>query len=192
MVALVDEYAGLVLDAIDRLGIREETAIIWHSDHGDQAGQHGMMLKFNMREGSVRVPLLISAPGVSPGRCDLPVEAIDLFPTICEILGVEVPDTVQGRSLAPLLRSETPADWRRFCFSQIGDVEMIRSADWKLNLYGGEPGELYHLTEDPTEFFNLIDRPEARDRREELLTELSRWRENHAPQQGSSGAPIGR
>ena len=181
MVALVDYYAGLMLDTIERLGIRDETAIIWHSDHGDQAGEHRMMLKFNMREGSVRVPLLISAPGISPGRCDALVEQVDVFPTICELLGVDTPVSVQGRSLLPLLQGRQPGTWREACFSQIGSMEMIRTRDWKLNVYDGEPGELYHLAEDPEEFYNLIEDSDCRAKAGELHQRLLAWRaENQA------------
>jgi choline-sulfatase len=188
MVALVDLYVGRVLEAVDRLGIAGETAVIWHSDHGDQAGEHGMMLKFNMREGSVRVPLMMRVPGLAPGVRDEPVEAIDLFPTICDLLGVAVPETVQGRSLAPLLRGQRPPDWRTACFSQIGDVEMIRTPQWKLNLYGGEPGELFQLDGDPNEFRNVIDSPEHEAVRGDLLARLEAWRERNRPALDASGA----
>ena len=73
-------------------------------------------------------------------------EHVDVFPTICDLLRVEIPAPVQGRSLVPLLGgAPTPADWRDAVFSQIGDHVMVRTAEWKLNVYGGEPGELYDL-----------------------------------------------
>jgi arylsulfatase A-like enzyme len=182
MVSLADTYAGMVLDCLDRVGVREETLVIWHSDHGDQAGEHGMMLKFTMREASVRVPLFISAPGLEPAVREEPVEAVDIFPTICAMLGIETPPSVQGRSLEPLLRSRPEAgDEGRPCFSQIGDVEMIRTPQWKLNLYAGVPGELFHLAADPDEFENLIASPEHGNVREGLFSRLAAWREANTP-----------
>jgi len=176
MVHLVDGYCGMVLDALDRLGIREETLVIWTSDHGDQMGEHGMFLKFNMREASVHVPLLIDDPQADAGVCGDLVEHIDLFPTICERVGVEVPGSVQGRSLMPMVSGESPADWRDAVFSQIGDVEMIRTAEEKLNVYGGEAGEYYNLGDDPREFVNRIKDGDAVGRIEELKGRVKEWR----------------
>ena len=81
----------------------DETVVIWTADHGDQMWEHELFLKFIMYEASVHVPLLIQVPGVAPGvRTEL-VEHVDLFPTICELVGAEAPGTVQGTSLCPLV-----------------------------------------------------------------------------------------
>jgi arylsulfatase A-like enzyme len=150
MVALVDGYCGMILDALEALGLKDNTMVIWTVDHGDQMGEHGMFLKFCMYEASVRVPLLIHIPGKKPEVQSELVEHIDLFPTICDLVGAECPGTVQGRSLVPLLsETKAPEDWRDAVFSQIGDVEMIRTKEWKLNTYDGQPGELYDLKNDP-------------------------------------------
>lgn len=179
MVTLVDGYCGMVLDALDRLGIRDETLVIWTADHGDQMGEHDLFLKFNMREASVHVPLLIDDPDVDAGaRGDL-VEHIDLFPTICERVGADVPESVQGRSLIPLLHGDTPGDWRDAVFSQIGDVQMIRTTGEKLNVYGGEPGEYFDLKNDPGEFENRIGDAAAKKQVEELQRRLKRWEETN-------------
>ena len=86
------------------------------------------------------------------------VEHIDLFPTICDLIGAEVPDSAHGRSLKPLLDGETaPDDWRDAVFSQIGDTQMIRTETEKLNVYQGEAGEYFDLSEDPKEFYNRIE-----------------------------------
>ena len=143
---LMDDFAGEVLDALDRPGLRENTIVIWTSDHGEQIGEHGLLTKFVTREASVRVPLMISVPGKAAADVHALVEHVDLFPTVCELVGVDVPDSVQGRSLTPLLDGRVPPDWRTAVFSEIhqfGDsphIRMIRTADWKLNTYDGEPG----------------------------------------------------
>lgn len=158
MVELADEYVGMVLDAIDRLGIAEETIIIFTSDHGEQLGEHDLYSKFVLREASVRVPLMIYHPDVKPGSRKQLVELVDIFPTICDYTGAAVPDNIRGRSLRPLLEDEeTPVGWRTAVFSQIGDHMMVRTDAWKLNVYDGLPGELYNLRQDPQEFYNLIE-----------------------------------
>jgi len=182
LIALVDEYIGQVLETLDRLGIRDDTAVIWTVDHGDQMWEHEMFLKFCMYEASVHVPLMVSVPGVAPARRDELVEHIDLFPTICDLVGADCPDTVHGSSLIPLLRGNpVPADWRDAVFSQIGNVRMIRTRDWKLNTYDGKPGELYDLRADPNEFDNLIGQPECADTAAELDDRLRTWQKQHEP-----------
>ena len=182
MVALVDDYVGMVLDALDRLGIRDETAIIWTADHGEQAWEHGLFTKFIMYEASVRVPLLISLPGLEPGVRSEFAEHVDIFPTICDLLGLEIPDSVQGRSLALLLDDGAePVAWRDAVFSQIAHVQMARTRDWKLVAYGGEPGELYDLRNDPEEFYNLIGEPAQAGVVADMLTRLRDWESANRP-----------
>jgi arylsulfatase A-like enzyme len=182
MVALVDYYIGLVLDAVDRLGIRDETAIIWTSDHGEQAWEHGMFTKFVMYEASVHVPMVISLPGALPGLRHEFVEHVDVFPTICDLFGLDVPETVQGRSLVPLVGADTaPEDWRSAVFSQIGTLQMIRTHDWKLNAYQGVPGDLYDLNADPSEHHNLVDDPAHAAVRDGLLAALRAWEHENRP-----------
>lgn len=175
MVELVDGYCGMVLDALDRLQIREETLVIWTADHGDQMGEHDLFLKFNMREASVHVPLLIDDPDIDAGVNQDLIEHIDLFPTICDRVGAETPESVQGRSLMPLLRGQTPADWRDAVFSQIGDIQMVRTKEEKLNAYGGEAGEYFNLADDPQEFYNRIEDGSVEGRVEKLGERLKEW-----------------
>jgi len=183
MIALVDSYIGQLLDTVDELGIREDTVVVWTSDHGDQMGENELYLKFIMREGATHVPLLMRIPGKEAQVCDELVEHIDVFPTLCDLVGAEVPDSVQGRSLAPFLQGEgKPEDWRDAVFSQIGQVQMIRTADWELNVYSGEPGELFDLKADRQENDNRIDDPACVDIVEALFARLRAWeRENAHP-----------
>ena len=177
MVALVDGYCGMVLDALDRLGIRDETIVVWTVDHGDQMWEHEMFLKFVMREASVHVPLLIDVPGREPGVRDGFAEHVDLFPTLCELVGAPIPDSVQGRSLVPLLGdARVSDDWRDAVFSQIGDTFMIRTTEFKLNVYDGVPGELFDLRSDPREFYNRIDDPAYVDIVTSLCERLKAWK----------------
>ncbi|MFQ5810186.1 MAG: sulfatase/phosphatase domain-containing protein, partial [Armatimonadota bacterium] len=124
----------------------------------------------------------IHDPRRGAGVRDELVEHIDLFPTICELIGAECPDTVQGRSLVPLLGDDpAPEGWRDAVFSQIGDVQMIRTTQWKLNVYDGEPGDLYDLEKDPEEFYNRVADPGYADTVQSLHERLRDW------EQSSSG-----
>jgi len=178
MVTLVDGYCGMVIDALDRLGVRDDTIVIWTADHGDQQWEHELFLKFNMREASVHVPLLIDIPGQDRGSRSELVEHIDLFPTICDLVGTDIPDSVQGRSLAPSIQTGTPeGEWRDAVFSQIGYMQMIRTETEKLNVYGGESGEYFNLEQDPKEFQNCVADPDCGDRVTELRARMDRWYE---------------
>jgi choline-sulfatase len=181
LVELVDGYIERVLAALDRLGVRENTIVVWTSDHGEQLYEHRLFTKFCMYEASVHVPLLIHVPGQAPGVRSELVQHVDLFPTLCDLVGAEIPANVQGRSLTPLLESTPrPVAWRDAVFSQIADVQMIRTADWKLNVYDGRPGELYHLAHDPAEFYNLIDDPAQSETVSELWERLQAWERRSA------------
>ena len=183
MIALVDSYIGQLLDTVDELGIQDDTIVVWTSDHGDQMGENELYLKFIMREGATHVPLLMRIPGKNAQVRDELVEHIDVFPTLCDLVGAEIPDTVQGRSLAPLLEGKpAPEDWRDAVFSQIGQTQMIRTADWELNVYSGEPGELFDLKTDRQEHDNRIDDPACAPIVEDLFARLKDWeRENAHP-----------
>ncbi len=178
LASLADAYCGLILEALDRLGVLDETIVMCTADHGDQLWEHQIFLKGCMYEGSVHVPLFVSMPGVAPVRRSELVEHVDLFPTIGELIGAPIPETVQGRSLAPLLGSNArPAAWRRSVLAQLGDLQMIRTEDWKLNLYEGVPGELYDLNDDPGEFRNLVGAPRFR----QIVDDLQNQLENRRP-----------
>jgi len=191
MIALVDGYIGRLLDAVEELGIREDTVVVWTSDHGDQMGENELYLKFIMREGATHVPLLMRIPGREAQVRDELVEHVDVFPTICDLVGAETPGSVQGRSLLPLLGADpAPADWRDAVFSQIGQTQMVRTSDWELNLYDGEPGELFDLRSDRQEHDNRIGDPICASIEEELLARLRSWEEANAPASAQVLRPV--
>lgn len=109
MLRLIDDQIARLLGHLDRTGKRADTLIVFVADHGDFAGEYGLMRKGpGLPEVLTRIPLLFHGPGVVPSREPSPahVSIVDLFPTLCELVGQDPPTGVQGRSLAPLLRSE--------------------------------------------------------------------------------------
>ncbi|CAG7643907.1 sulfatase [Paenibacillus allorhizosphaerae] len=164
LVEMVDQFVGMVLDTVERLNMADDTLIVFTSDHGEQLGEHGMYFKFVMREQSVHIPFMISHPKFAPGVRDELAAHVDLFPTLCDIVGLEIPEYMHGHSLKALLESEVaPDNWRKEVFAQMEDRFMIRTETWKLNLYDEKPGELYNISEDPKEFNNLIEHAEYTD-----------------------------
>lgn len=174
-VSMLDDEVGAILAELDRSGKAENTAIFVLSDHGDQMLEHGLFGKNVFFESSVRVPMLMHWPGhVAAGVRDGLTEAIDVMPTILEMCGVAVPESVQGRSLLAgagreMVFSEnimpeviTNGDTGYPFVPGKGvdgirhpDAKMVRTKKWKLNYYPGHGGELYDLENDPGEMRNL-------------------------------------
>jgi arylsulfatase A-like enzyme len=110
---LVDRHAGRILRRLEELGLAQDTVVVYTSDHGDLMGEHRLVGKCVQFEGAARVPLLVKAPGVAPGRVATPVSQVHLTPTLLDLLGLAVPGGLQGTSLRPLLtRGDLPPDGR--------------------------------------------------------------------------------
>ena len=107
MISHLDDCIGRVLDALRERGEIDDTIIVMCGDNGLAIGQHGLMGKQNVYEHSVKVPLLISGPGVPAGRTDdSPVYLLDIFPTLCDLCGIPVPASVDGKSFSCLIRGD--------------------------------------------------------------------------------------
>lgn len=105
MISEVDDNIGKILKALEKSGHADNTIIIFASDNGLAAGQHGLLGKQNLYDHSVRVPLVISGPGIKKGeRTESLVYLNDIFPTVADIVGVEKPETIDGLSLLPILK----------------------------------------------------------------------------------------
>ena len=155
-VARVDDRIGELLAGLEERGLTDETVIVFWSDHGFLLGEHGLTAKSLPFHEALRAPLLVRAPDWKPRREAGLVHALDLFPTLCELAAIDLPDSLAGRSLA----SAVP---RRFVFSeQIGRWAAVQTEQWKLVLgTSRELGfdQLYDLVADPNENENLINEP---------------------------------
>ena len=111
-VAFMDQQVGRVVDELDRLGLRDSTAIVFTSDHGYHLGEHGFWQKSNLHEEVLRVPLIIDAPGKVAGRTRSIVELVDLFPTLCDLLGKPTPEGLHGKAWRVCLMIPRPSSNR--------------------------------------------------------------------------------
>lgn len=157
-VAFMDAQVGRILDELDRLGLRESTAVVFTSDHGYHLGEHGFWQKSNLHEEVTRVPLIISAPGYITGRTESIAELVDIFPTLTELAGLETPAEVQGKSLVPILR-DLRATVREDAMS-LNKGYALRNRDWAYMRYTGGGAELYDMKNDPHQFTNLAMKPD--------------------------------
>ncbi|MBI22482.1 MAG: hypothetical protein CMN05_02670 [Roseibacillus sp.] len=184
-VASVDDLVGQVLKAVDSSSLRENTIIVFTSDHGWGMGEKDYLYKNSLWQESTRVPLVIRAPGVSRvgEKCDRPVSLIDLYPTLLDLCGLPT-DTVlnpkgrplDGHSLKALLADPQKGRWEGppaaltalYKFAQYydpaGQSYSHRYRDWRYIHYANGKEELYHTAKDPHEWHNLASRPGQAER----------------------------
>ena len=202
-ITMVDTWVGFLLKSVENMGLTDKTVVIFTTDHGFYFGEHGglfgKMSSDKYPDGTLRpydelgsqwsysplfeeivhLPLLIRVPGVAPGAYSGMSSAIDVMPTVLDLLDLDIPAFVQGRSLAPALRDASYSG-REFVISSLpfanpGDpvqsvdnflrdlkdfpVTTVTSGDWSL-LYSPEPGvsQLYNLNADPHQLENVIER----------------------------------
>ncbi len=167
----VDRNVGLVLHALEQSGLADETLVVYTSDHGGCAGDHGDWCIGSMYEGSIRVPLVVAGPGLRSGRVETaPVSHHDLFQTFCDALDLEHPVHMRGTSLWDLLQGKKDASKPAFTLSEYhaagfpSSIFAIRSGHDKYVENVGERPSLFDLEQDPLEMHDLVlERPEDPD-----------------------------
>jgi len=169
-VEFMDRQVGRILDELDQAGLRDSTAIVFCSDHGYHLGEHGFWQKHNYHEDVTRVPLIISAPGIPPGRTRSLVELVDIFPTLTDLTHIQTPPGVQGKSLVPLLKNPT-ASVRDSALS-LHKGHSLRTEEWAFMRYSDDTEELYDMNNDPLQFTNLAGRSEFQEIKNSLATQL--------------------
>lgn len=173
-VSQTDAMIGRILRELDALGMRKNTIVVLWSDHGWQLGEHGFWCKHVTFRTSLRIPLIISAPGMEAGKESTGLVAgVDIFPTLCDLLGMEKPDHLQGASFARLLKDPS-LPGKAFTYSRHGNRDAIRTGKYLYSEFrrNGEvvARMLYDQEKDPDENFNISELPENRG----LVDHLSR------------------
>ncbi len=164
MVSEVDHWIGEILDELETLGLRDETLIVFTSDHGEDLGDHLSYGKgYPARDNVSRIPLLVTGPSVEGGRTvDDLIELVDLVPTLIDAAGGPVPSDLQGRSLLPALTQGEAID-RDAVLTEHGDGKVLRTQRYRYAV--GTDGEelLYDLETDPNEYEDVSRSPEYDD-----------------------------
>ena len=186
----VDESVGRLLKYLDDEGLADDTIVVYTSDQGFYLGEHGWFDKRWIFEESLRTPLLVRYPGtVKPGSVHKElVSNLDFAETFLDAAGAEIPKEMQGRSFLPILRGETPKDWRKSIYYHYYEYPAehavrrhygVVTDRYKLIRFYGDDideWELFDLQNDPKELSNVIDSPEYSKIRDELKAELTRLR----------------
>ncbi|MCF7848664.1 MAG: sulfatase-like hydrolase/transferase [Kiritimatiellales bacterium] len=161
MVTYIDDQVQALLDKLDELNLRDKTIIVYTSDHGEMAGEHGLWYKNCFYEASVGIPFIWSFPARLPQgmRISAPVMNMDIFPTLCDLCDVPQPDDLQGKSLLPLIDgAESGADRIALSenFRSKSAGRMIRTMQYKYTWFADGKQQLFDMTADPLEVNNLI------------------------------------
>jgi arylsulfatase A-like enzyme len=184
----IDDNVGRLLDFLKESGLERDTIVVYTSDQGFFLGDHGLFDKRFMYEESLRMPLLVRWPAVvrAGSRAEAMTLNVDFAPTFLEAAGVAVPETMQGRSLLPLLRGDVPRDWRTAIYYRYyhdpGHHNTrahygVRTATHKLIYYWKKKQwELFDLRTDPAELRNLYGQPDQETITAELKSTLARLR----------------
>ncbi|MDO6809755.1 sulfatase-like hydrolase/transferase [Zobellia galactanivorans] len=196
----IDIQLGKVLKKLEAMGELDNTYIVYTSDHGMSIGRHGLMGKQNLYEHTWRVPMIIKGPGLPSGkRTKGNVYLLDVLPTLCDLAGIEIPETVEGRSFKPVLQGEkeTVRDvlYGVYCGGTKPGMRTVKKDDWKLIKYDVMDGavretQLFNLAENPNEYLkehqkegemltNLADNPKYADKLAEMEALLLAEMEAH-------------
>ena len=166
LTSFLDHNIGLIMDAIDKNGLSENTRVIYTTDHGENLGHRGLWGKSVMYDDSAALPLIAAGPGIPEGqRVKTPVSLVDLHPTLTEFAGEDIhPDDgdLPGASLSKWFDAPE-ADRAVFSeyhdWSAITGMFMLRTAEWKIVRYPGYPDQLFNMIDDPNEKVDLADDP---------------------------------
>ena len=179
MVSQIDANVGLILAELERLGIADDTAVIFSADHGDMQGSHGMKNKCLPYERSCGIPLIVKIPWMEQKKeVDTPVSAVDLYPTCMELAGNTSKKALPGESLVGLLLGARTKHRPVFAENHMTQMQwyMLRDSNFKLVADAGslKPRMLFDMEKDPEEAENLISDPDFFTVRETLLAALKK------------------
>ncbi|MDD7984764.1 sulfatase [Lentisphaera marina] len=182
-VSFIDAQIGRILDSLEEHNLMDKTIIVFWSDHGYFLGEKGLWFKRKAFERSARAPLIIASPSSKQGQiCKSPVEMLDIYPTLVEETGFQIPKELEGLSLSPLLKN-AQTQWSKAAITQIHHASdkqgySIRTKKWRYTEWneGRDGKELYDHENDPEERVNLASSPEYT----QIMTRLSQEVQNYS------------
>jgi arylsulfatase A-like enzyme len=191
MITHLDYELGRVMQVLENQGILDETIIVFAGDNGLAVGQHGLFGKQSLYEHSVRVPLIFSGPGIPQNRrSDSYVYLYDIFPTLCGLAGIDVPDSVEGMDVLTCMHGDG-TERAHLYFACMDMLRGVKNHKYKLIEYmgnGSDATELFDLEHDPWEMRNLVDDPAMEKVVAEMRSLLFRLRDEW----GDTSHPSGR
>jgi arylsulfatase A-like enzyme len=182
-VSFADAQIGRLLDALEQLPARDRTIVVLWGDHGWHLGEKHHWRKFALWEEATRAPLIWVVPGVtSPGtRSDRTVDFMSIYPTLCELCGIETPSHVEGRSIRKLL-ADPQSSWDLPAITTFGrNNHAVRTEGWRYIRYADGGEELYDESTDPYEWANLAGDPRYGKQKADLALRLPQTNKPEPP-----------
>ena len=155
-----DKLAGDVLNELEKLGLADHTIIVLWGDHGWHLGEHNFWGKHNTLYNALRIPLIVKVPGkMAGGKSESLVAAIDIFPTLCSLAGLEVPNSVQGKSFEALL-DHPEQKLNEVVYTRFRAADTVVTERYTYTLFESGEEMLFDLKKDPQENQNVANNPE--------------------------------
>lgn len=185
MISHIDYNIGRLIDCLEKTGKLNDTIIVFTGDNGLAVGRHGLMGKQNVYDHSIRIPLILAGRGIQKNACcDEYVYLLDIYPTLCDLAGIEKPQSVEGESFIRLLNDNTAKGREEIYFVYTGLIRGIKDRKYKLIEYKNarDKTQLFDLENDPDELVNLYGNPDYAEQvkrlRGLLLQYRQKWEDN--------------
>jgi arylsulfatase A-like enzyme len=173
-VSSFDREIGRMLDALESNGQLKNTIIILSSDNGLALTDHGLMHKSSLYEHDIKLPMLISGPGIPENkRSDAFVYVSDMFPTMCELTGIPIPSSVQMKSFRPSILDPQKPNRKSMYFIYSEEMRAFRDEQYKIILYHNHRVQLYDLKADPQEVHDLSNDPAHAERLKNMIVQAA-------------------
>ncbi|MEZ6141851.1 MAG: sulfatase-like hydrolase/transferase [Zavarzinella sp.] len=184
VITAMDGHIGRLLAHLEETGAMKNTIVVFSSDHGLAMGSHGLFGKQSIYEHSMKAPLIVAGPGVPHGKSDAMTYLLDIFPTLCDLSGVEMPENIDGKSFAPVIRGKATTHRDRIFLSYQGVQRSIRIGNWKCIRYPQiNKTQLFDLATDPDELHDLAGEAKHADRITMMLTTLKEEQKHYGDMQ---------
>ena len=182
MISHLDNELGKVLDALDDQGLTDNTIIVFAGDNGLAVGQHGLMGKQNCYEHSVHVPLIFAGPGIpEDNKSDAFVYLLDTYRTLCNLLGIDVPESVEGESLVDAMHNPDVVVRESLYFAYVSSMRAVKNSTHKLIEYaprGDRNTQLFNHEDDPWELHNLVGEAGSDEIVDAMRQDMFRYRDD--------------
>jgi arylsulfatase A-like enzyme len=176
VITALDGHIGRLIDALKQQDMYDRTLFVFSSDQGLAMGSHGLMGKQNLYDAGMKAPLFLAGPGVPQGQSQALAYLLDIFPTICDLVGAKTPPGLDGKSLVPVVSGGSTGVRDTLFFAYRDAQRAVRDGRYKLIRYPQvNVTQLFDLEEDPDEMHNLADDPAHAERIKELTSRLAAW-----------------
>ncbi|MCX7420544.1 MAG: sulfatase-like hydrolase/transferase [Planctomycetia bacterium] len=180
-ITAMDYHIGRLLESLKELRQLDNTLIVFSADQGIAVGSHGLLGKQNLYDAAMKSPLIFAGPGIKSGESQALVHLFDIMPTICGLVGANVPEKIDGRSFRPVLDGKAKSARPELMLAYLDKQRAFRDERWKLIRYPQvNITQLFDLQADPDEMHNLADEPTQKERVAAMLMRLAKLQQHFA------------